>query len=247
MYQHVRYRMQSIHVNLQLLSRYFSYRIIFLSGHVSNPKGKIHDSIGRNFGNTQRKAKKITTLDTPILKPLKLLWSIYWYVCFWFYSVSIIWILDSIEFPRVGSPQPLFYTINWWYTTQSGSSKGDVKAIVTAVSLTTFDNIEWPKMWNRQLQVVGLASLLKSHLQEERQQIAVLWSPQSPFEHCRCFDEDTKGADGAADLLEVLRNSPLEKLNFALCSQIPSAAWQKLRGTSWTNLREADFTKCLVL
>ena len=72
-------------------------------------------------------------------------------------------------------------------------------------------------------------------------------SPQSSFEQSRCFDEDTKGADGAADLLEVLRNSPLEKLNFKDCDQIPSAAWQKLRGASWTNLREADFVSCLVL
>ena len=72
-------------------------------------------------------------------------------------------------------------------------------------------------------------------------------SPQSPFEHSRCFGDDTKGADGAADLLEVLRNSPLEKLNFEHCSQIPSAAWQKLRGASWTNLKEANFYECLVL
>eukprot|EP00434_Breviolum_minutum_P039636 symbB.v1.2.035205.t1/scaffold4689.1/size36349/1 len=55
-----------------------------------------------------------------------------------------------------------------------------------------------------------------------------------------CFNKDTS-ADGAADLLEVLRNSPLEKLNFRSCSQIPSTAWQKLRGASWTNLKEADF------
>ena len=78
-------------------------------------------------------------------------------------------------------------------------------------------------------------------------QIAVLLSPQSSFEHSRCFDDDTKGADGAADLLEVLRNSPLEKLNFECCDQIPSTAWQKLRGASWTNLREANFESCLVL
>ena len=71
-------------------------------------------------------------------------------------------------------------------------------------------------------------------------------SPQSSFDHSRCFDDDTS-ADGAADLLEVLRNSPLEKLNFGACSQIPSAAWQKLRGASWTNLRQADFGWCLVL
>eukprot|EP00434_Breviolum_minutum_P004705 symbB.v1.2.004148.t1/scaffold235.1/size321457/7 len=60
----------------------------------------------------------------------------------------------------------------------------------------------------------------------------------------RCFGEATKGADGAADLLEVLRNSPLEKLNFECCSQIPSTAWQKLQGASWTNLREASFSWC---
>ena len=53
----------------------------------------------------------------------------------------------------------LFYTIHWGYTTQSGCSKRDVKAIVTAVSLTTFGNIERPKMWNRQLQMVGLAKV----------------------------------------------------------------------------------------
>ena len=72
-------------------------------------------------------------------------------------------------------------------------------------------------------------------------------SSQSPFDHSRCFNRDTKGADGAADLLEVLRNSPLEKLNFYDCSQIPSSAWQKLRGASWTNLREVNFRGCLVL
>eukprot|EP00434_Breviolum_minutum_P027200 symbB.v1.2.024057.t2/scaffold2246.1/size98716/6 len=59
-----------------------------------------------------------------------------------------------------------------------------------------------------------------------------------------CFRYDTKGADGAADLLEVLRNSPLQKLDFSGCSQIPSSAWQKLRGASWTNLKEAGFGAC---
>ena len=55
--------------------------------------------------------------------------------------------------------------------------------------------------------------------------------PHHPlFDHSRCFGYDTKGADGAADLLEVLRNSPLEKLDFRGCLEIPSTAWQKLRG-----------------
>ena len=72
-------------------------------------------------------------------------------------------------------------------------------------------------------------------------------SPPSSLEHSRCFNRRTKGADGAADLLEVLRNSPLEKLNFSGCFQIPSAAWQKLRGASWTNLKDANFCECLFL
>ena len=72
-------------------------------------------------------------------------------------------------------------------------------------------------------------------------------SPPSSLEHSRCFGDDTKGADGAADLLEVLRDSPLEKLNFVFCSQIPPTAWLKLRGASWANLREAIFSRCLVL
>ena len=72
-------------------------------------------------------------------------------------------------------------------------------------------------------------------------------SHRSLFEHSRCFRSDTKGADGAADLLEVLRNSSVQKLNFEDCDQIPSTAWQKLRGASWTNLREANFRGRLVL
>ena len=78
-----------------------------------------------------------------------------------------------------------------------------------------------------------------SQLQEERQQIAILLSPQSPFEHSRCFGFGTKGADGAVDLLEVLRNSPLEKLDFRGCDQIPSSAWQRVPSGAWPALRDA--------
>ena len=69
--------------------------------------------------------------------------------------------------------------------------------------------------------------------------MAVLVSPPSPFDHSRCFGDDTKGADGAADLLEVLRHSPLEKLNFGFCSQIPSAAWQRVPSGAWPALSDA--------
>ena len=51
----------------------------------------------------------------------------------------------------------------------------------------------------------------------------------------------------AFELLNNLCHSSPEKLNFRGCSQIPSTAWQKLRGASWTNLREANFERCLVL
>ena len=51
----------------------------------------------------------------------------------------------------------------------------------------------------------------------------------------------------AFELLNNLCHSSPEKLNFWNCSQIPSNAWQKLRGASWTNLREANFSWCLVL
>ena len=115
--------------------------------------------------------------------------------------------------------------------------------IVTAVSLTTFGNIGKPKMWRKQLQMVRLAKVTCKRSGNRLPS----FDPHSPsFEHSRCFSND-KVADGAADLLEVLRNSPLEKMNFGGCSQIPSSAWQKLRGASWTNLREANFERCLVL
>jgi len=51
----------------------------------------------------------------------------------------------------------------------------------------------------------------------------------------------------AFELLNNLCHSSPEKLKFYRCFQIPSAAWQKLRGASWTNLKEADFSACLVL
>ena len=60
------------------------------------------------------------------------------------------------------------------------------------------------------------------------------------------FARDIEEA-AAFELLNNLCHSSPEKLSFERCSQIPSAAWQKLRGASWTNLREANFSWCLVL
>jgi len=57
-----------------------------------------------------------------------------------------------------------------------------------------------------------------------------------------CFNKYAKGADGAADLLEALSHSPLlEYLDFYGCSQIPAAAWQKVRSAKWLHLKKADF------
>ena len=101
-----------------------------------------------------------------------------------------------------------------------------------------FDNI-W-QHWKAKTvkQTVANGETYKSQLQEERQQIAILLSPQSPLEHSRCFHKDTS-ADGAVDLLEVLRNSPLEKLNFHGCLQIPSTAWQRVPSGAWPALGRA--------
>ena len=58
----------------------------------------------------------------------------------------------------------------------------------------------------------------------------------------RCFGDDSKGADGAADLMEVLgKATTLEKFYFYQCSQIPAAAWRRLHGAHWPNLKIARF------
>ena len=111
-----------------------------------------------------------------------------------------------------------------------------LKAIVTAVSLTTFGNVERPKMWTRQLQIVGLT---KVTCKRSSNKLPSFYPPQSPCDHSRCFGNDTKGADGAGDLLEVLSKSPLEKLHFEYCSQIPSSAWQRVPSGAWPALRDA--------
>ena len=64
--------------------------------------------------------------------------------------------------------------------------------------------------------------------------------------HCRCFNISTKGADGAAGLLQVLSQSTqLENLDLSYCRKIPTGAWQKLHSAKWLNLKKADFCACL--
>ena len=66
--------------------------------------------------------------------------------------------------------------------------------------------------------------------------------PVSPC--ARCFGDNSKGVDGAADLLQVLGKAmTLETLNFDRCSQIPAAAWQRLHGADWRNLKIASFVE----
>ena len=63
------------------------------------------------------------------------------------------------------------------------------------------------------------------------------------------FYEDGGDPSQEAACCEVLlhlKHCNLVSLNLQRCD-IPSTAWQKLRGASWTNLREADFDWCLVL
>ena len=64
------------------------------------------------------------------------------------------------------------------------------------------------------------------------------------------FNED--GGDpsqeaACGEILLHLRRCNLVSLNLQACLMIPSTAWQKLRGASWTNLREANFDERLVL
>jgi len=64
------------------------------------------------------------------------------------------------------------------------------------------------------------------------------------------FYEDSGAPSQEAACGEVLlhlKHCNLVSLNLQGCDMIPSTAWQKLRGASWTNLREANFSRCLVL
>ncbi|CAE7232288.1 unnamed protein product, partial [Symbiodinium sp. CCMP2456] len=60
-----------------------------------------------------------------------------------------------------------------------------------------------------------------------------------------CFNERSKGAEGAGGLLFALsRCQLLQELNMRDCSQVPAAAWQLLATARWEQLRKADFTLC---
>ena len=60
-------------------------------------------------------------------------------------------------------------------------------------------------------------------------------------------DNSADRSQAAGEVLLHLKDCNLVSLNLQGCEMIPSSAWQKLRGASWTNLREANFDSCLVL
>ncbi|OLP86998.1 hypothetical protein AK812_SmicGene31832 [Symbiodinium microadriaticum] len=65
------------------------------------------------------------------------------------------------------------------------------------------------------------------------------------FQKLRCFEEYSKGAEGAAGLLLVLsRCQLLQELGMRECSKVPAAAWQLLATARWEQLRKADFYQC---
>ena len=59
-------------------------------------------------------------------------------------------------------------------------------------------------------------------------------------------DNSGDPSQAAREVLLHLKDCDLVSLNLQGCEMIPSSAWQKLRGASWTNLREANFGWCLV-
>ncbi|CAE7221218.1 unnamed protein product, partial [Symbiodinium necroappetens] len=61
-----------------------------------------------------------------------------------------------------------------------------------------------------------------------------------------CFDERSKGVEGAAALLLALsRCQLLQELGMAECDKVPAAAWQLLATARfWEQLRKADFSWC---
>jgi len=60
-------------------------------------------------------------------------------------------------------------------------------------------------------------------------------------------DNSGDPSQAAGEVLLHLKHCNLVSLNLQGCRMIPSTAWQKLRGASWTNLKEADFSRCLVV
>ena len=60
-------------------------------------------------------------------------------------------------------------------------------------------------------------------------------------------DNSGDPSQAAGEVLLHLKHCNLVSLSLQGCDMIPSTAWQKLRDASWTNLREADFSVCLVL
>ncbi|CAK9037672.1 unnamed protein product [Durusdinium trenchii] len=71
------------------------------------------------------------------------------------------------------------------------------------------------------------------------------WSNLKKASFEQCFDDNTKGAEGAKHLLKALAQSAaLEDLELSFCDQIPTDAWEILQTANWSNLRKASFEQC---
>ncbi|CAE7208953.1 FBXL2, partial [Symbiodinium microadriaticum] len=71
------------------------------------------------------------------------------------------------------------------------------------------------------------------------------WEQLRKADFTWCFNDESKGGEGAAWLLSALaRCRQLQELLMGGCSQIPASAWQQLEGAQWLKLTKVDFDKC---
>ena len=108
-------------------------------------------------------------------------------------------------------------------------SSSDLQRLWSEVVVRVQVDLQWPVC-------MGLRLIIYLHLSLSQHPFNRLFLTK----HCRCFYTDTKGADGAADLLQALSQSTqLEELDLSGCSQIPAGAWQKLPDGAWPKLQRA--------
>ena len=70
--------------------------------------------------------------------------------------------------------------------------------------------------------------------------------PVAASEHLiHIFSEEHGEERGVLDFFTTLQCCNLVSLDLSYCHEIPPAAWQKLCGAKWPNLKKANFYKCL--
>ena len=94
-------------------------------------------------------------------------------------------------------------------------------------------------MWIDLTDVYLLVRVLVDLYRSQLPQCHFEFLPVSPC--TRCFGDNSKGVDGAADLLEVLgKATTLETLDFRSCDQIPAAVWQRVPSGAWPKLKPSN-------